>query len=108
MSRETKRAAPEIEREPNDSSAPLTEKERILVRMLEDEVERLGAYSWRWKSREKGAPSLSNRRTSALFRARLVEESEGKMVLTTVGRILAERAADFIAEKAADSKRENA
>lgn len=46
---------------------------------------RLANYSWRWAERFDGRPPLTNRVTSAMFRAGWLEEVNGEMRLTSTG-----------------------
>lgn len=65
--------------------------EQILIKLLNgDKVIRLGEYSWRWEKRTTGNPSLKNAITSSMFRRDLVEEINGEMKLTQMGKIVAE------------------
>jgi hypothetical protein len=65
----------------------------ILVKLLTSRVVRLGESSWRWAEKSPSNPSLKNAVTSRMFRADLVEEDNGEMRLTAMGRIIAEELA---------------
>ncbi len=61
----------------------------ILLELQQNRVIRLGQYSWQWKNKRKGLPSLNNTVTSKMFRCALVEDGEnGEMVISQQGRIL--------------------
>jgi hypothetical protein len=65
----------------------------ILVKLLTSRVVKLGESSWRWAEKAPSNPSLKNAVTSRMFRADLVEEDNGEMRLTAMGRIIAEELA---------------
>lgn len=68
----------------------MTKSDAILVHLLYgNKAVRKGEYMWKWA--EGKGPSLANPQTSKLFRADLVEEVNGEMTLTAMGKIIAEK-----------------
>lgn len=70
----------------------MTKRELVLVALFFGyTAHRTPTSSWRWNNKFVNAPSLANTIVSALFRADLVEEKDGMLQLTAMGRIVASR-----------------
>lgn len=61
--------------------------EQVLINLLTNKAVRRGQYSWQWVNKSTLNPSLNNSVTSKLFRLGLVEEINGEMLLTAMGKI---------------------
>ena len=57
----------------------------VLLELQHNDVVRLGTYSWQWKNKRKGLPSLANPITSRLFQLDLVTEQLDRMLLNSHG-----------------------
>jgi hypothetical protein len=73
----------------------MTKKEQVLVELLTNRAVAKN-YTFRWVNRKKELPSLRNDITSSLFRADYVrdfvnENGEREMILSEMGRIIAEK-----------------
>ena len=61
----------------------------VLLELQRNQVIRRGKYSWQWKNKRPGLPSLNNTVTSRMFRCNLVEDmGNDQMTITDSGHIL--------------------
>jgi len=56
-----------------------------------NKVVRRGKHGWKWTAKNANNPALSDTSTSLLFRADLVEEIDGELMLTAIGKIIAKK-----------------
>ena len=70
----------------------MTKSDAILVHLAEgNKVVRRGETGWRWTAKREYSPSLADPQVSKLFRADLVVETDGELLLTAMGKIVAEK-----------------
>lgn len=70
----------------NSIIGSMNKMHEVLLELRTNQIIRRGKYSWQWKNKRKGLPSLANPITSKLFRADLVEEVNGEMIISDYGK----------------------